>query len=216
MKLPDLHRFVIQRDVAAVAKLLASRRVDLGEYDATGKTALMLAAGDPGSETRILDLLIEHGANLEQESREDIYSGRTAIAVAVSAGDPRKVARLIDAGASIHFCDPHGYDAMLHAVHHRDIARDKNLIELLKLLIAHGVALNTVTKYRESALRVLARVGRFDALKLLLEAGADEAQLNWSAFIAQPRSAPWTTCRSYWNQVMRRKSMIGGNGRPGC
>jgi hypothetical protein len=33
------------------------------------------------------------------------------------------VAMLIAAGASIHFRDPHGYDAMLHALHHREMTR---------------------------------------------------------------------------------------------
>src|SRR5262249_4197302 len=53
------------------------------------------------------------------------------------------------------------------------------LLDVLKMLIARGVALNGVSSYQESALRVLSRLGRFDAVQLLLDAGADEAQLAW-------------------------------------
>jgi hypothetical protein len=45
------------------------------------------------------------------------------------------------------------------------------------------VSLNSITGHIESALRVLSRIGRFDAVRLLLEAGADEAQLEWTALI---------------------------------
>ncbi len=39
---------------------------------------------------------------------------------------------------------------------------------------------NIITKYKESALRVLSNNGRFDVIKLLLSRGADEKQLGWS------------------------------------
>lgn len=181
MQIPELHRLIMQRDVGGLTQLLATRRVDIDAFDAKGKTALMYAAQDSNADTRILELLIQHGANLTLQSRGQFDSRGTAITFAVSGGDPRKVAVLIGAGASIHFCDSHGYDAMLYAVHHRDIARDSKLLDLLKLLIAHGAALNTVTKYNESALRVLSRVGRFDAIKVMLDAGADSDQLRWNA-----------------------------------
>lgn len=74
-----------------------------------------------------------------------------------------------------------GHDALLNAVHSRDVARDLRLLDLLKLLISYGVALDTITSYQESALRVLSRLGRFDAVQLLLQAGADIKQLGWTA-----------------------------------
>lgn len=40
--------------------------------------------------------------------------------------------------------------------------------------------MNQVSSYQESALRVLSRLGRFDAIQLLLNAGADETQLAWT------------------------------------
>jgi hypothetical protein len=53
----------------------------------------------------------------------------------------------------------------------------------LKLLLDAGVDRNGVTTYQESALRVLSRIGRFDAVRLLLDAGADPAQLGWTPLI---------------------------------
>src|SRR5262245_11970545 len=90
---------------------------------------------------------------------------------ALSKGDPQRVRALLEAGANIHYVREHGYNALLDALHGRDIARDGRLLELLKLLIERGVALSDVTSYRESALRVLSRVGRFDAVRLLLDSG---------------------------------------------
>ncbi|HZF54428.1 MAG TPA: ankyrin repeat domain-containing protein [Polyangiaceae bacterium] len=99
---------------------------------------------------------------------------------ALGEGDPRRVSALIEAGADIHYKRDHGYDALLDAVHGRDVARDPRLLDLLALLVAHGVDRSGVSAYGESGLRVLSRLGRFDAVRLLLGAGADKRQLGWT------------------------------------
>jgi ankyrin repeat protein len=103
-----------------------------------------------------------------------------ALEQALGRGDPREVAELIAAGADIRYTRKDGYTALLDAVHGRDISRDANLLELLGSLIAHGVNLDAVSSHQESALRVLSRLGRFDAVRLLLDAGADASQLGWT------------------------------------
>ena len=90
---------------------------------------------------------------------------------------------LIAAGADIHYVREHGYNALVDAVHGRDIARDARLLGLLRLLIARGVDLNGITTYHESGLRVLSHVGRFDGVELLLASGADKSQLHWTPLI---------------------------------
>jgi ankyrin repeat protein len=180
MKTPELHQLVIRGHADDLARRLFSRRDDIDAFDSAGKTVLMYAAEDPRPGIHILRLLLQHGATLDLKARGEFSARNTAVGFAVSGGDPQKVAMLVEAGASIYYCDAHGHDALLNAVHHRDIARDPRLLDLLKLLISYGVALNTVTKYQESALRVLSRVGRFDAVALLLQAGADFEQLNWT------------------------------------
>ncbi|GAA6212793.1 hypothetical protein NBRC116602_25340 [Hyphomicrobiales bacterium 4NK60-0047b] len=54
------------------------------------------------------------------------------------------------------------------------------LMEELKPLLDKGENPNHITKYNESPLRVASNNGRFDAIKLLLENGADGSQLGWS------------------------------------
>jgi ankyrin repeat protein len=102
---------------------------------------------------------------------------------ALEGGDPEAVAALIAAGADIHYTDDHGYNALIHTVHGRDVARDGRLLDLLQLLISHRVDLNGITTYKESALRVLSRIGRFDGVRLLLAHGADKGQLQWTPLI---------------------------------
>jgi ankyrin repeat protein len=102
------------------------------------------------------------------------------LCAALKEGDPRKVMALIKAGADVRYQREKGYDALIDAVHGRDVGRDPRLLDLLKLLIASGVELSGQSSYRESGLRVLSRIGRFDAVQLLLDAGADKSQLAWT------------------------------------
>ncbi len=102
------------------------------------------------------------------------------LSAALKEGDPRKVMALIKAGADVRYQRENGYDALIDAVHGRDVGRDPRLLDLLKLLIASDVDPSGQSSYRESGLRVLSRIGRFDAVQLLLDAGADKSQLGWT------------------------------------
>jgi ankyrin repeat protein len=102
---------------------------------------------------------------------------------ALGQGDPETVADLVAAGADIRYKRQDGYDALLDAVHGRDLTRDSRLLDLLRLLVAHEVDLSGTSSYKESGLRVLSHVGRFDAVQLLLDAGADRGHLQWTPLI---------------------------------
>ena len=52
---------------------------------------------------------------------------------ALKEGDPRTVAGLIASGANIRYRDDNGYDALIDAVHGRDVGRDGRLLALLTL-----------------------------------------------------------------------------------
>ncbi len=86
---------------------------------------------------------------------------QAALRAALSEGSPQKVRALIEAGADLRYRCDHGYNALLDAVHGRDVTRDPALLELL-------------------GLRVLSHRGRFDGVRLLLDAGADYSQLGWT------------------------------------
>ena len=65
----------------------------------------------------------------------------------------------------------------------RDITKDKNLLQILSLLIDRGAKLDGISSHGETALRVASRVGRFDAVRLLLKAGCDRQQLEWTSLM---------------------------------
>ena len=111
---------------------------------------------------------------------DDIPAEAADLHAALHQGDPQKVKALIDAGADIHYQRAYRYNALLDAVHGRDVSRDPRLLELLTLLVEQGVNLSAISDYAESGLRVLSRLGRFDAVQLLLNAGADKDQLQWT------------------------------------
>src|SRR5919198_643903 len=83
------------------------------------------------------------------------------LVTALGHGDPEAVAALIASGADVRYKREHGYDALLDAVHGRDVGRDPHL----------------------PGLRVLSHIGRFDAVRLLLDAGADRSHLQWTPLI---------------------------------
>lgn len=99
---------------------------------------------------------------------------------AIKSGDPERVRALVAAGADPLYVDRNGYDALIDAVHSDVMKPGGRLIELLGLLIEMGVRLSGVSSYNEAAVRVLSRVGRFDDVRFLLEAGADAALLEWN------------------------------------
>lgn len=99
---------------------------------------------------------------------------------AVGAGDLEAVRALLDAGADVRYVRPSGYTVMIDAMHGRDILKDPSLLQLLNLLIDRGADLDAESEYGESALSVTSNVGRFDAVKLLLDSGANPAPLGWT------------------------------------
>ena len=103
------------------------------------------------------------------------------LAEAVSRGDLETIRKLLDAGADVRYVRPSGYTAIVDVMHGRSILEDPQLLPVLRLLIERGAALDTVTDYGESALSVSSRIGRFDAVELLLDAKADPSPLGWTA-----------------------------------
>jgi ankyrin repeat protein len=99
---------------------------------------------------------------------------------ALQAGDLNRVKTLLAAGADVRYQRPHGYDALLDAVHSPSVLDAPRLLETLVLLVRQGAELSTVSEYSESAVRVLSRLGRFDAVAYLLKAGADRGLLGWT------------------------------------
>ncbi|HEU0201131.1 MAG TPA: ankyrin repeat domain-containing protein [Burkholderiaceae bacterium] len=180
----ELHRHVRRGDARRLRELLGARaparRVDVNAYDENGFTPLMVAVKTAAVDANLVRLLLAHGADVAATSRCRYEADYPVLALALMSGDLHKVEALLEAGADLRYRRAHGYDALIDAVHGRDVVRDSRLLELLRVLIARGAVLDGVTSYHESALRVLSRLGRFDAVALLLEAGADASQLKWT------------------------------------
>jgi ankyrin repeat protein len=183
----ELHHLVRRGDLSRVREILLAtphdEDVDVNGFDDCGFTPLMHAVESEHASVEMVRLLLDHGADIHQESRAGSGSNDGMMALCLAGGDPQKVALLLERGADIHYRRTAGYDALIDSVHGRDILHDPHLISLLKLLTAQGVSLNSITAYGESGLRVLSRIGRFDAVRLLLDAGADETQLDWTSLI---------------------------------
>src|SRR6185312_8170763 len=108
---------------------------------------------------------------------------KPGLAEAVSEGDIETIRSLLDDGADVRYVRPHGYTAMIDVMHGRSILEDSQLLPVLQLLIDRGADLDAVSDYGESALSVSSRVGRFDAVRLLLDAGADPKPLKWTPLL---------------------------------
>ncbi|WP_414577505.1 ankyrin repeat domain-containing protein [Anabaena sp. CCY 9402-a] len=173
----QIHIYVQQGDIARVAREIANG-VDIDstkEY--SPQTPLMCAVSSSSAGIDMIRFLLEHGANVNAVEEEP---QNTVLGLAVQSGNLDKIQLILDAGADINYRTPDTYDVLIHAMYGRDIFQDENLISILNLLISRGAAVNGMTSYGESAIKVAADVGRFDAVKLLLNAGANPEQLGWT------------------------------------
>jgi ankyrin repeat protein len=101
------------------------------------------------------------------------------LSAAVAEGKPEVIRALLDGGADIGYVRPRGYTVMIDVMH----GRSMQLIPVLRLLIERGADLDAVSEYGESALSVASNMGRFDAVGLLLNAGADPKPLEWTPLL---------------------------------
>ena len=178
-----------------------------------GYTPLMLAVASPKAGVEMLSLLLEAGAHWSVESQSANHSSMGVLAIALNGGDPAKVQRIAEAGAPVRYVRTNGFNALLDAVYGRDVFRDERLLALLRLLIGWKVDLDAESSYGETGARVLSRVGRFDAVQLLLLAGADDSPLLFTPLMqavisgsvgdveAQLASGVSLEERDYWSRT---------------
>ncbi len=174
----ELHREVKRGNTVRVRELLRNG-AEVNATDRAGYTPLMYALESPAASVELVGLLLDGGGAVPEASMIDGAHYNIA-AICLRGGDSLKLALVLDHGAELNYTREAGYDALMDAVFSRNSNRDPRLLEVLEILLARGVALNGVSSYKESALRVLSRIGRFDAIHLLLDSGADETQLAWT------------------------------------
>lgn len=170
----DLHEAARQGNCELVKRLL-----DLGcpvdESDQNGMTPLAYASQSEKATTAVLKLLIDSGADPNLAVAD---AGKYAVGLAASTGSIAKVQLLLDAGADICYLSKFNYSIVVHCMYglfHSDF-----LTNMLQFLHVNGADLDQESDYGESPLSVASRFGRFDAVKCLLDLGANELALGWS------------------------------------
>ena len=98
-----------------------------------------------------------------------------ALAVKENAG-LEKIRLLIKHGADLNYRSFHGYTLLTHAA-----CADR--MDALDLLLAAGAPADGESSYKESALSVLSRIGRFGQIAKLLARGADPTPLDWTPLL---------------------------------
>jgi len=173
----QIHIYAQQGEIAGVEREIANG-VDidcLEEY--SQQTPLMYAVSSSHAGSDMIRFLLEHGANVNAVEPEYKH---TVLGLAVRSGNLEKIQLLLDAGADIHYRRADGYDVLIDAMYGRDILQEQNLIATLNLLISRGAPVNGMSSYGETAIKVAAHIGRFDAVQLLLDLGANPEQLGWT------------------------------------
>ncbi|CAM6054047.1 unnamed protein product [Sphagnum tenellum] len=112
--------------------------------------------------------LLSHGANINSR---DPSSGQTVLALAARLGDVEMVEYLLDHRADAGLTAFTG-TSVLHAAA-LDRGAEERQREVSRILIRHGVVLNSRNSLRETPLFVAARSGNTGMVRDLLEAGAD-------------------------------------------
>ena len=143
--------------------------------EAIGCTALMLAC--EGGHLEVVQLLLKANANPNHEQEG---TGITALIIAANKGFSDIVQQLLEYGADPNIGDKNGRTAIHYVIMLDDteipqpnekMMSDK--LEILQLLIVKGINVNIKDRNEVTALMIASINGFTEAVKLLLQAGAD-------------------------------------------
>lgn len=120
-------------------------------------------------------ILVEKGADVNAVVGKPDH---TPIGYAASSGSQQRVQLLLDAGANLNYVTTSGYTILIHTIY--ALNSETQLLPMLEYLLSNGAILECETQYGESPLNTASYFGRFDAVKLLLNRGADPGRLQWT------------------------------------
>lgn len=123
-------------------------------------------------------LLIDAGADVNAVVCE---SRTNPVGLAACSGSIGKAQLLLGSGANLRFKSPQGYTILTNVMY--SLHNDERLVPIIELLLRNGAEFDCETAYGESPLSVASGQGRFDAVKCLLDAGADPSPLRWTALL---------------------------------
>jgi uncharacterized protein len=162
---------------AAVAEELVRRGADVHARSTKGFTALMFAA--QGGDADSARVLVGGGAKANDVMPK---TGLTALIIAAATGRTEVAALLLDKGANPEAVDADGFTPLHYA------AKNKEAVEMVSSLLRHGakpdvrliqkkptVAASGIVMEGATALGLAAEINNLDAVKALVEAGADQS-----------------------------------------
>ncbi len=170
----SIHDFIKLGDTEAVRRELA-KGTAVDSRDERDFTPLALAAGSSSADESMMTLLIDSGADVNAAVGE---SKEFPLGIAACSGSIAKVQLLADAGANVRYVTESGYTVLINIMY--KLFDDERLVPMINRLVKLGAETDCESKYGESPLSVTSRVGRFDAVKALLDAGADPSPLQWT------------------------------------
>ncbi|MBN2290845.1 MAG: ankyrin repeat domain-containing protein [Pirellulales bacterium] len=170
----NIHNFAASGDADGVrAELAKGVLVDI--RDECDFTPLAYAVAKSDANLEVIELLIAEGADINAP----IENGESfPIGLAACSGNLESVRCLLHAGAEVNTTSAKGYTALINSIYR--LHDSASLVPMVDLLIEHGADVNCESDYGESPLIVASRRGRFDAVRILLDAKAVPSPLGWT------------------------------------
>lgn len=128
---------------------------------AYGMEAPLFWAGYGQKDPRIVELLLDRGANVRARNGY----GQTPLHVAAQYGGEAQIRTLLDRGAEIEARDRFG-ETPLHKV------TERSGIEQMRCLVSRGADVNARTKTGQTPLHIAASCGEEEHLRVLIQGGA--------------------------------------------
>ncbi len=154
--------------------LVAAESIDTGDFGEFEATPLICAASDKRADCRMLEVLLDHGADI------NLMGGAvetSALGAAIGAGPLEKVEFLVSRGASLDCLTKGGGSVWLAAACNHSDSRDAIIDFLLERKAPN---LDHVSSHGEHPCIQLSTRGAFSQIAKLIEAGADRGVLRWT------------------------------------
>lgn len=169
-----IHEYASNCNAEGVSAEIA-KGIAVDSRDERDFTPLAYAVANPSMTLEVLTLLVDKGANINAA----VENGKSIpLCLAAQYGNFDSFQFLLDAGAAVNATTANGYTALINSVYR--LHNSESLLSTLEVYINHGANLDCKSDYGERPITVASRLGRFDAVRTLVNAGADFTPLKWS------------------------------------
>jgi ankyrin repeat protein len=149
----------------ALARLLVERGANVNAQDRDGWTPLLKAVNVWADQPKLVAFLLLSGADANARLKD----GRTALMLAARTAKSDRLEALIGSGADVNAADEKGMTTLMTAAL---VIWDDAALEMMKLLLAHGVRADLPNHDGRTALDLVAEAGYLSRVEFLLANGA--------------------------------------------